>query len=92
MARALESLRREFESGQRSGPFEVVTRFFRSEESPSYAAVAAEHGMSIPQLKAFLHRARVRFRDLVRQAIADTVSDPGDVDAELAELLRALGT
>jgi RNA polymerase sigma-70 factor (ECF subfamily) len=92
MARALDALRAEFDSGQRSGPFEVVARFFRAEDTPSYAAVAAEHDMSIPQLKAFLHRARARFRALVRQTIADTVSDPGDVDAELADLLRALGT
>ena len=91
MARALDELHREFDSGARRGPFEVVVRFFQSDETPSYAAVAAEHGMTIPQLKAFLHRARVRFRELVRQAVADTVSDPGEVEAEIADLLRALG-
>jgi RNA polymerase sigma-70 factor (ECF subfamily) len=92
MSRALDELRREFESGARSGPFEVVARFFQSDEPPSYADVAVEYRMTIPQLKAFLHRARVRFRDLVRQLVADTVSDPADVDAEIAELLQALGT
>jgi RNA polymerase sigma-70 factor (ECF subfamily) len=90
MSRALEELRREFESGARGGPFEVVTRFFQSETAPAYAEVAAEHGMSIPQLKAFLHRARVRFRELVRQVVADTVAEPADVENEIADLLRAL--
>jgi RNA polymerase sigma-70 factor (ECF subfamily) len=91
MARALDDLHREFESGARRGPFEVVARFFQSDDPPPYAAVAAENGMTIPQLKAFLHRARVRFRELVRSAVADTVSDASEVDAEIADLFRALG-
>jgi RNA polymerase sigma-70 factor (ECF subfamily) len=90
MARALDALRREFDSGTRRGPFEVVARFFQTDEPPSYAAVAAEHGMTIPQLKAFLHRARRRFGELVRHVVADTVSDPADVEAEISDLLRAL--
>lgn len=90
MSRALEDLRREFETGARRGPFEVVALFFQSETIPSYAEVAAKHGMSIPQLKALLHRTRARFRDLVRKTVAETVADPSDVETEIADLLRAL--
>src|SRR2546423_7801060 len=70
MERALGSLRREFESGERKGPFELVRRFFDfGGEPPSYEAAARESGMSVSQLKAFLHRARVRFRELVKDEV-----------------------
>jgi RNA polymerase sigma factor (sigma-70 family) len=90
MERALERLRAEYESGARSGPFALVLQFFRPGEPPSYREAAAEHGMSLPQLKTFLHRARVRYRELVREEVADTVGGPEEAEAELAELLRVL--
>lgn len=37
-----------------------------------------------------LHRARARFRELVRRRVALTVDSPADVDDELAELFRSL--
>lgn len=92
MQRALEALRAEFERGERAGPFALVERFFRpgNEELPSYADAAKEHRMSLPQLKAFLHRARVRFRELVREQVLDTVDDEAEADAELGALVEVL--
>ena len=91
MQRALTQLRREFESGTRRGPFAVVLAFFQpGTDPPSYATVAAAHGMSVPQLKAFLHRARARFRELVRHEVEQTVADASEVDAEIGDLFRAL--
>ncbi len=94
MNRALEQLKNEFESGERSGPFEVVALFFggASGPTPSYREVAARHGMSLPQLKAFLHRARTRYRELVRAAVVDTVDDQAEADAEWAGLAKVLTT
>jgi DNA-directed RNA polymerase specialized sigma24 family protein len=94
MGRALEKLRAEHASGERTGPFELVERFFRpgAEAAPSYADAARQHAMSMPQLKAFLHRARVRFRELVREEVLDTVESPADADAEMGALLEALTT
>ena len=91
MERALKRLRGEFESGTRAGPFDLVLRFFRFGEAPPYAEAAREHGMTIPQLKAFLHRARTRFRDLVREEVAET-SDPEELDKEIDHLLRVLAS
>lgn len=90
MARALERLREEFEAGIRRGPFDVVCAFFGGGPTPSYAEAAAAHGMTIPQLKAFLHRARARFRELVVEAIRPTVGQDGDAEAESRGLLEAL--
>jgi DNA-directed RNA polymerase specialized sigma24 family protein len=95
--RALSRLREEFESGQRRGPFALVLRFFelgRPGAPPSYAEAAAESGMSVPQFKAFLHRARLRFSRLVREEVAPTLAEAehldAGADAEIAELMRAL--
>jgi hypothetical protein len=48
--------------------------------------------MSLPQFKAFLHRTRERFRDLVRQEVMETIHDPNEVDLEIGELIRILAS
>jgi hypothetical protein len=37
-----------------------------------------------------VHRLRQRYRELLRQAIADTVSSPEEIEAELRHLLQAV--
>jgi RNA polymerase sigma-70 factor (ECF subfamily) len=90
MERALEALQREFEEGERTGPFALVRRYFGFGEPPPYAEAAREHGMTVVQLKAFLHRARERFRELVRREVAQTVGSASDGESEIAQLLEAL--
>jgi RNA polymerase sigma-70 factor (ECF subfamily) len=92
MSRALEKLRAEHESGARTGPFSLVERFFKpgGEAAPSYAEAAKANQMSLPQLKAFLHRARLRYRELVREEVLDTVESESDAEAEMGALLEAL--
>lgn len=90
LERATERLRREFEDGGRRGPFELVRRQFSDAAPPPLADAAREHGMSVPAVKAFLHRARLRYRELVRAEVAETTAAPGDVDAEIDRLLKAL--
>lgn len=87
--RALTALREEYERDGRRGPFDLIASYFQGKELGSYAELSARHGMSVPQLKSFLHRARTRFRELVRAEVADTVAE-AEVDAEMQELLRAL--
>src|SRR5262249_50878636 len=88
--RALRAPRTEFMAKGRRGRRDALVRYFRGEELESYAAVASEHGMTIPQLKSFLHRARARFRELVIAQVSDTVADAGEVEQEMGELLAAL--
>ncbi len=90
MERAHARLRGEFDRGVRAGPLDLFLRYFREGEPPAYAKTAAEQKMSVPQLKAFLHRTRVRFRELVREEVAPTVEDPGEVEAEIGDLLAVL--
>ena len=48
--------------------------------------------MTAPQFKAFLHRARARFRELLQDEVAQTTQDAGEGEDELEALLRALGS
>ena len=90
MQLALKQLQGEFESGARSGPFELVTRFFSGNTTQSYRDAATEFKMSLPQLKAFLHRARVRYQQLVNAAVQDTVSEQSAVADEVEVMTGAM--
>ncbi len=88
---ALGDLEAELASGARRGPVAVVRQLFRFAEAPPYETLAAEHGMTVPQLKSFVHRARRRLRELLLARVADTVQTPDEAEAELGELMKALG-
>lgn len=90
MERALARLRAEYEDGTRRGRAGTLLRFFGLGEAPTYAQAAAECGMTPAQFKAALHRARERFRAILREEVAPTVEDDREADTELAELLRVL--
>lgn len=60
----------------------------RSEQP--YARLAAELGMSETAVKVTVHRLRQRYRELLRQEIAETVQSPDEVDAEMKHLFAVL--
>lgn len=88
--RALARLREEHLRNDRAGPFEVIAEYFGSGAELSYADAAGKHGLSVPQLKSLLHRARARFRALLSEEVAETVASPDELEHELGELLRCL--
>ena len=57
----------------------------------SYAQTGSELGMSEGAVKVAVHRLRKRFRDLVREEIAQTVSSPEDIEDELRHLWSSVG-
>ena len=91
MEQGLLRLRAEYAEGRRQGNPEAMLRFFSLGQAPTYAEAAAECGQTVPQFKASLHRARVRFRALLREEIAETVGPDADLDQEMVDLMRALG-
>lgn len=62
-------------------------------DSPSISIrhIAAELQMTEGAVKVAVHRLRRRYRDLLRNEIADTVANPADVDDELRTLFDLLG-
>ena len=57
---------------------------------PAYRDLAKANGLSVPALKAFVHRARLRYRELVREEVEHTVENPADIEVEMSALLEAL--
>jgi RNA polymerase sigma factor (sigma-70 family) len=92
MRRALEELERAFTTQALHGDFALVKRYFDGELDGDYERVAKAHHLSVPALKSLLHRARGRYRDLLRAIVKDTVDDQTEPDHELDELVRALGS
>lgn len=92
MERALARLRGEYDEGKRKGSGQVVLGFFGLEAAPSYAEAASQCGMTVPQFKAALHRARVRFREILRDEVAATVEDDAEAEREIGDLVRALSS
>jgi RNA polymerase sigma-70 factor (ECF subfamily) len=56
----------------------------------THAQVAAGLGMTEAAVKAAAHRLRRRYRELLREEIAQTVGDPALVDDEIHQLLGSL--
>jgi len=56
-----------------------------------YRDLGASLGMSEGAVKVTAHRLRQRYRGLLREEIANTVSDPKEVEEELRHLFAALG-
>ena len=55
-----------------------------------YAQVAAELGMTEGAVKVAVHRLRRRYRQLLRDEIAQTVASPEEIDDEIRYLLSCL--
>jgi RNA polymerase sigma-70 factor (ECF subfamily) len=86
---ALKGVAQEWEGSE--SRFGVLRRFLPGAlETPSYEAAAAQLQLSVPALKSELHRLRQRFKALVRQEIANTVSAPHEIEQEMSYLQRVL--
>ena len=57
---------------------------------PNQEEAAARLGVLIATLRTWLSRLRQRYRESLRLEVANTVSDPADVDAELRHLYQIL--
>jgi RNA polymerase sigma-70 factor (ECF subfamily) len=62
----------------------------RDARDESYRDLAAKLGTSEGALKVAAHRLRRRYRDLLREQIAETVATPDEVDDEIRDLFTAL--
>jgi len=71
--------------------FEALKVFLSGEQRPvPYSEVARRLGLTEVAVKVAVHRLRKRFRDALREEIAQTVANQNDVDAELRSLYSAL--
>ena len=59
-------------------------------DRPSQAEIASEFGMTENAVKQAFHRLRQRYRELLRQEVANTVATPAEIEGELRHLIAAL--
>jgi RNA polymerase sigma-70 factor (ECF subfamily) len=87
----LARLRDEHVSAGKADLFDLLNGFLTGDSrTVAYGDVAKTSGMTEGAVKVAVHRLRRRFRDTLVQEIAETVSDPGDIDAEIEYLLKAV--
>lgn len=88
--RALRRMDEEHEATDKADLFRRLRGHLTGEE-PAYDRMADDLGMTQGALRVAVHRLRRRLGTLLREEVAQTVSHPSDVDAELRSLLQAAG-
>ena len=89
--RAVESLAAEHADEARRAQFAVLKPWLLGDVSGLTQADAAERlGWTENAVRVAVHRLRRRFRELIKQEIAQTVDDPAQVQEELRYLLEVL--
>jgi len=87
----MSRLRAEFETAGKAEEFEKLSMFLnRDSEDVRYKQLAEEMGLSVGALRMAVHRLRRSYRRLLREEIAQTVSEPEQTDEELRFLLATL--
>lgn len=89
----LDRLQEEMQARGHRQRFEHLKVFLEGDGSgPAYEDLARELSMTPGAVKVNVHRMRKRFRELLRQEVAQTLADPEDAGDELQHLLEALRT
>lgn len=89
--RTLGRLRHEHQQSGKLPLFDSLKVFLTGEAGgPPLRQVAQQMGMTEGAVKVAIHRLRLKYRELLRTEIAQTVSTEEDVDDELGVLLAAL--
>jgi len=88
---AMDALKREYTDSGRAEQFEALHWFISgSDDATSYAQAAARLGLNENAARQAAFRMRNRYRDVLRELVAQTVAGPEELDAELAHLRCAL--
>lgn len=87
----LTRLQEEFSATGRRDLFEALqAHLWGDSESVPYPQLAEQFGLSLANIKTTAHRLRLRYRELLRAEIANTVALPSDVDDEIRHLMKVV--
>jgi len=91
LEQVLTRLESEYKAVGNAVLFDRLKEFLVGERGrPTQAEVASELGMTENAVKQAFHRLRQRYRLLLREQIAHTVAQPGDIEDELRHLVAVL--
>lgn len=92
LEQVLASLRQEYALAGNARIFEALAELLWGKDATeSYAQVASRLGMTEGAARGAMHRLRTRYREHLRREVAQTVSEPGEVDEELRYLIAVVG-
>jgi DNA-directed RNA polymerase specialized sigma24 family protein len=87
----LDQVRTEYVARDQETLYAALETHLRQDQSQTpYADLALSLGLTEEAVKSAAHRLRKRYRELLRGAVADTLTDAGDIDDELRLLLQAV--
>jgi RNA polymerase sigma factor (sigma-70 family) len=89
---ALNRLRQEYADTGKGDLFDLLKQTLSGEKRTTpHAELAARCGISVGAVDVAVHRLRRRYGELLREEIAHTVGQPGEVDEEMRHLRAVLG-
>jgi RNA polymerase sigma-70 factor (ECF subfamily) len=91
LEQVLRRLREEYVHAGRENLFDQLKpTLTEASRTVRYAEMGAHLGLSEGAVKVAVHRLRLRYREVLRAEIADTVASPDEVEDELRNLFAAL--
>jgi RNA polymerase sigma factor (sigma-70 family) len=93
LAQAIGRLKEEYSACGKWIIFETLRPFLDlsgAVQAPSYEVVAEKLKVSSAGLKTLIHRLRKRYSEILREAVAQTVTDPSQIDDEIRSPCEAL--
>lgn len=89
LERTLAAMRKE-QPDEKLPRFDQLKPWLLDQQDGSFETLGAALGLNANAAKQAVHQLRVRFRERLRDEVAQTLDDPNQVDAELRLLIDAL--
>ncbi len=84
LANAQALLQQQLEASGRNAQWALFRDYYLAPgDEPDHATLAARHGITRTDVVNWLDRAKRRYRAILRDVVADTVTTPDELDAEL---------
>ena len=91
LAEVLNRLEGEYQAEGKTDLFAALKpTLMGARESQPYAELAGKLGLNESAIKVAVHRLRKRYRELIHAEIANTLDNPGEVEAEMRHLFQVL--
>ena len=91
LERVLARLREESIQAARLELFDrLKPHLWGEDEATPYAQLATRFNLTVSAIKVTVHRLRRRYREVLREEIAQTVADAAEIDGEIQYLIRVM--
>lgn len=92
LEQVIQTMQREYTALGKASLFNLMRgAIWGGRQEVGYAVLARQAGLSEGAFKVAVHRLRARFKECLRQEVAQTVDTPGEIDDELRQLLAVVG-